>query len=451
MNTLSGLPYAKAEFDKYQAPLDPEQDNTISKWVGEQSITDLIVLSHGWNNDMTEAKQLYEDIITSIKTRLEAGSGGGLQKRTLGVLGIFWPSKKFGDKDLIPGGAASAAGELEDNLLLEHLDNLKGFFDTDDADDSLRELGRLVQDLEFDPAARDKFFRTARSLIGPVVELDLEDREEIPGSFLNAETQDDVAGLFEDLKKPDPPGVFTSSTSSGAAGLSLSGFKAGARRMLNYITYYQMKKRARKTGVLAVQPLLRTIRQEHDGTRFHLVGHSFGGLVVTSAAWGGDGNEPDISIDTMTLLQAAFSHNGFAVDFYDGRDGRYRKVIENKRVLGPILITHTHNDKAVGLAYALASRFANQDAAAIGIGGPHDRFGGIGANGAQHTPEAVNRKLEDPPAAYGFEMGKVFNLLADKQIKEHSDVRGVAIAHAIVEAIASIPINQKKIKLGVRV
>ena len=49
------------------------------------------------------------------------------------------------------------------------------------------------------------------------------------------------------------------------------------------------------------------------------------------------------------------------------------------RVAGPIIATHTVNDQAVGIAYALASRLANQ---VTSFGGPEDKYGGIGRNGA---------------------------------------------------------------------
>ena len=52
----------------------------------------------------------------------------------------------------------------------------------------------------------------------------------------------------------------------------------------------------------------------------------------------------------MTLLQGAFSHNGFASKFDGSNDGGFRQVVAQKKVRGPILITHTRNDKAVGIA-----------------------------------------------------------------------------------------------------
>jgi hypothetical protein len=83
----------------------------------------------------------------------------------------------------------------------------------------------------------------------------------------------------------------------------------------------------------------------------------------------------------MALLQTAFSHNGFS----QKRSGFFRSVVKNKRVAGPILITHTKNDKAVGLAYPAASRISRDNAS--GFGDADDEFGGLGNNGAQQMEE----------------------------------------------------------------
>ena len=61
--------------------------------------------------------------------------------------------------------------------------------------------------------------------------------------------------------------------------------------------------------------------------------------------------------------------------------GHFRKVVDAKRVAGPIVITHSKNDTAVGLAYPIASRINND--VTMAIGDENDKFGGIGRNGAQ--------------------------------------------------------------------
>src|SRR6185503_2758585 len=122
---------------------------------------------------------------------------------------------------------------------------------------------------------------------------------------------------------------------------------------------------------------------------------------------------------------------------FDGpRDGFFRAVVGSRCVKGPIMITHTANDTAVGIAYALASRVSGQDAAAVG--GPDDRFGGLGRNGAVHTPEAFEGDMLDVGKDYvGLDQHAVCNLLADKYIGGHSDVRGKPVGEIIVQAIAA--------------
>jgi hypothetical protein len=115
------------------------------------------------------------------------------------------------------------------------------------------------------------------------------------------------------------------------------------------------------------------------------VGYSFGGKLVTATV---DGQKP-LRVQTLLLLQAAYSHNGLAAKF-DPQDpnksGFFHAVFDNRKVSGPIVITHSKNDRAVGLAYPLASRLNGDDAP--GIGDANDRFGGMGANGAQHVDTA---------------------------------------------------------------
>jgi pimeloyl-ACP methyl ester carboxylesterase len=190
-----------------------------------------------------------------------------------------------------------------------------------------------------------------------------------------------------------------------------------------------MKARAGDVGSKGVAPLLKACRQARAGLRLHLVGHSFGGRLVTAAAAGLPKNTPDV---TVSLLQAAFSHNALAADYGKGKAGFYRSVLGDARVSGPIIITHTKNDRAVGVAYPLASRIARQVAAALGD--ENDPYGGMGRNGAQHTTEAAGHTaiLGQKGAAYTFAPGTVNNLRADETIKDHGDVRSEAVAYAVL-------------------
>jgi hypothetical protein len=177
--------------------------------------------------------------------------------------------------------------------------------------------------------------------------------------------------------------------------------------------------------------LLRQIKTANPDLRVHLVGHSFGGRLVTAAALGPPAS-PSVAPASMTLLQAAFSHNGFALEFDGRRNGFFRNVVAKGRIAGPIVITHTVNDRAVGIAYPIASRIARQDAS--DLGDEDDVYGGIGRNGALHTPEAEPGELLDVGGRYAFAPGKLYNLRADALISGHSDVTGAAVVHAVLSA-----------------
>ncbi len=98
-------------------------------------------------------------------------------------------------------------------------------------------------------------------------------------------------------------------------------------------------------------------------------------------------------------------------------------------------MTHSVHDRAVGVAYPLASRIAGQDAAALGDA--NDRFGGIGRNGAQHTPERVVSTLQPVGQPYTFAGGSVYNLNSDAVINEHSDICHNEVAYALLTAVTA--------------
>jgi hypothetical protein len=87
----------------------------------------------------------------------------------------------------------------------------------------------------------------------------------------------------------------------------------------------------------------------------------------------------------------------------------------------------------VTLAYALASRVARQAFGALGDA--DDPYGGIGANGAVRTPEAVPGALGPVAETYAFAPGRVHNLRADRFVAGHADIRGPEVANALVQAV----------------
>jgi pimeloyl-ACP methyl ester carboxylesterase len=195
-----------------------------------------------------------------------------------------------------------------------------------------------------------------------------------------------------------------------------------------------MKERAGLVGKTGVADVLRQFRQHLPQIKIHLIGHSFGGRVVTAVA---DALGPQVKVNSLTLLQAAYSHNGLAEKFDGEHDGYFRKVVAEQKVGGPILITHTKNDKAVGIAYPLASRIAHEKAAAL-FGDANDPYGGMGRNGAQFTPEVGEEHvLRAAGGQYVFQAGTIYNLNSDQIIQDHSDICKEEVAHVVLSAVAT--------------
>jgi hypothetical protein len=438
MAELSNFPYFEVEFTKQGNPAKPQQINDLSQFLqNNPNITDLIVISHGWNNDNAEALDLYKRFFTSFRKQLNGMSS--FAQRQFAILGVIWPSKKFADKDLIPAGAAASLGNGQSlQKLHARLDDLSGFFRASDADSTLKQAAKLLDDLEDSPAARKKFV----ALIRGILSKDAANNEDASDIFFKLEEKE----LLERLSAPLPSlptaeggggaAGFEEGSAAGGVGDAFGGLVSGVTNLLNFTTYYEMKERAGLVGRKGLNPILKQLRGQFASLRLHLVGHSFGGRLVTAAALAPKAESP-LPLHTLVLLQAAFSHNGFAKASGDlSNDGAFRSVVTAACVAGPILITHTKNDRAVGIAYPIASRLANQIASALGD--ENDPYGGMGRNGAIQTPESVKLKLLPKGSAYPtFADGQVYNFLADDFVKDHGDVTDEEIAYVVLTAMAN--------------
>jgi hypothetical protein len=444
MDTIAGLPFYALEITKEGNVFNSQQQAAIEGAVtaaGAAKVTDFFVISHGWNNDMADARQLYNALFANIAALIPVHPR--LAERKFAIVGVFWPSKKFADAELIPSGGVASLGvddqDLEASALKDKLESLKGTFDRPD-DAVLDRAKALVDVIEDSEAKQKEFVDLIRSLL-PQHPSDV--TEDGSDEFLHRPGADILKAL-------SAPPMFNRAADNGgethALGLDdedrdatggavdfgdvFNGMKAAAWRLLNYATYYQMKERAGVVGK-SLNGVLGSVRKLRPDLRIHLIGHSFGARAVTAAADGSAALRPS----SMSLLQGAFSHNGFTEKFDGKSDGFFRKVVSQSKVDGPILATHTVNDRAVGIAYPLASRISFDNRA--DFGDENDVYGGIGRNGAvkMKPDECVKGVLLADTGTYNFSAGKVHNLLADKYVTDHSDVKGPQIANAIVHAV----------------
>ncbi|MBI4892852.1 MAG: hypothetical protein HY821_19675 [Acidobacteria bacterium] len=203
---------------------------------------------------------------------------------------------------------------------------------------------------------------------------------------------------------------------SNAAGLLKSGAEMAS--------YYLMKERAGEIGAAFAADLHR-IARFLPNTRIHLAGHSFGARLMTSAVHASAALSQTAFVRSLTLIQAAFSQFSFAPE------GAYRDILTRRLVRGPILITHSKHDGAVGKAYPVVSRLKGQNASSLGDAS--DPFGGLGRNGAQRlTPaECVGLNLGDLQSLRAYLQHPVVNLNADRVILSHTDYEKMELLETI--------------------
>lgn len=426
MADIAGISYFEVEFDKNGGV---KRDVTLPA-----GFTDLFVFSHGWNNDATEARDLYTKFFANFAKVAQAQFDLGAMKPA--ILGVFWPSKRFNEDLAVSGGpdsdAAAVGGAGDGATKVENkLDELKQLFSSVEEKQTLEEAKQLVPDLQDKATARRQFVQKIRSLVDPSAAND----EDASNAFFDNDEDELMDALNLRLtasradEEEDPAVAAIGAPRKRldevvAAGNVLSGVFNPALNLLNFTTYYEMKTRAGTVGSNGLAIVIDRLAPSVNA--IHLIGHSFGGRVVTAAAAAARSRK----FKSMTLLQAAFSHNGFSKSM----NGFFRKVVDEKKVSGPILITHSDKDRAVGIAYPLASRLNQDDRMALGDA--NDRFGGIGRNGAQKTDEAVKVTMLDATGSYQFSDGKLFNLNGDRIIAGHGDVFRKPCVFAVLSAVA---------------
>jgi predicted alpha/beta hydrolase family esterase len=422
------LPYAEVEFDKEGVLVEPEQVEDAQKLIHDKQATDVLVVSHGWNTTHGDARALYERLVKSmVAVRPEVP---GANSRRFVVIGVLWPSIQWAapENDGAGAGIGDAMSDLEAELARQVRDRKLR-----------RKLLKLVPELETSATARREFVELLRTEL-PGGATDDDDPDSAPEALRDADPEtvlEAAAGAAEDdaaaaavggAAAIDPAGLPALDETGAGAGFDFGGILEAARNVLNVTTYFTMKERAGVVGEKGIAKLLKKLHAEADDARLHLIGHSFGGRAVTAAAL-----VTSAPVSSICLLQAAFSHYGMAQG-WDGaqKNGVFWKVPE--KIDGPVIITFTENDKAVGLAYPVASRIARQIGA--GLGDADDKYGGIGRNGALKTPASLRADTLHPVGArYTFTKGKVSSLNADEFVKGHGDVTGQQVAYAVLSAV----------------
>ncbi|MEM8931898.1 MAG: hypothetical protein AAGE94_12030, partial [Acidobacteriota bacterium] len=299
MPELHGLPYFEVQFTKDGAIFKDDEAEALRRFVADEAPSDLIVLSHGWNNDLEDARDLYDRLLRSVRLQLDAGDVV-LGDRSFAVLAVLWPSKKFTDEDLVAGGAAGLGGVSTSDLRreIERLgtpSDIGGDVVDPIVRERLDEAEALVARLDGSPSARREFVDALRALL-PTGDEEID--AEIPPELLSLDGDELLGRLGTPPPLAPPTGGAGGAAVFGTAGgdgipddpdgpafLSdlFGGIKAGARLLLNLTTYYTMKDRSWRVGASGASQLVSELAGG-DGPRLHLVGHSFGARLVSTVA-----------------------------------------------------------------------------------------------------------------------------------------------------------------------
>ena len=287
---MAGQRFWELTFDKDGDTDAAARDRFLAE-VRDAGLTDLVVFSHGWNNDHRIATALYERFFGLLAGQLPAGRRDGV-----GLVGVFWPSQRWSDEPIpafapapaaagvaAAGGAAAAVSREtavagEPALDKQTLAQLQELFPA--AGEQLAEMAELLGSTPTD-AALARFhdllaeFSTLAGAGG--------DDGEGAGPVQPPMLADDARTLFERYRDTlKSLGVsFQDGDTGGAAGLgdALHGIWQGAKEALRQATYWQMKNRAGVVGKAGLGPVLGRLP-----VRVHLVGHSFGARLVSYAS-----------------------------------------------------------------------------------------------------------------------------------------------------------------------
>ncbi|MEU9160741.1 serine-threonine protein kinase [Streptomyces sp. NPDC048424] len=390
---------------------DPEivQRDALLKGIQHEGITDLVIFSHGWNNSPSIATNLYDRFFAPFPSLLD-----GLGSRAkVGYAGVVWPSMRWTDEpipDFAAGndgaappdedgaasfGAVGAGRVLPQTLGQETQEALAMAFP--DHTHTIEKLAGLLQERPAENASLAEFFTLAKSLTadgsegmdtgeeaGQQLEMLMDEPARVFGSFIPVLTS---AGVR-----------FPAADDDGAAFDGVRGLWNGAREMLRQTTYYQMKRRSGLVGRLGLGPVLGQIQSDFADLRVHLVGHSFGGRLVSFALK--DLPDSDSCVKSVTLLQAAFSHFAFADTLPHAPESSGALSSAQDKVSGPIVACFSEHDHAVGTFYPIASRLQGDDASGAEL---VSRWGALGHDGIQGIDGVLTTPIEEVAGADGFE------------------------------------------------
>lgn len=415
------IQYAMINFDdrgieRADDPVGGRISGALLEQARRDKPTDVFLFSHGWKGDVPAAIDQYNRWIGSMckLSADRAAMGAGFQPM---FIGLHWPSQPWGEETAAAVAVGHSFGTAESPNIESLLDAAVTHFGG--GEEVRKPLEVIFSAFQQNPAARvlppevvDAYHDLGRAIgfsagSGPGAAPDEEGAALDPQAAVRAERLASAGQSF---------GIFSSLKNGILAGLRQGSF-------------WLMKHRARTVGEQGMHQFVKSLQQTCDA-RIHLMGHSFGTIVVSSILGGPGGRTPlPRPVQSAALVQGAVSLWSFASRVPDSADPGYFHRVLSGAVKGPIMTTQSTNDRAVGLAYPAAVALVGE--VAFGVDAPLPKFGGIGTWGIQGTDVAQRGTLLNKTAIYDLKPGKVHNLDGSAFIPDHSGIDGAEVAHAL--------------------
>lgn len=399
-----------------------------------RSATDVFIISHGWWNDEATADCFYTRIIGGIQASRPDFLTSDRFKPLF--VSIYWPSALFpmepGDCAASPTGPGTRTESTQTTTF---------------SADRVRQWAAGA----FPDAKRRSSFDVEVSRTAALLE------KERTSALTGADAAELATTLVqwqrasgEDLAASDGPeaGGFAGSGEQVAKNwqfrpesrqeFDLSSLLS--KKWLNFgnaFTFWTMKQRAGVVGASGGYELLKALQPAREsGVHVHLIGHSFGGKLLT-ASLTGSGRAPNHA-DSLIILQGAFSQFAFAtadqikaLGVSVEKDGLYVNVLRGSLVSGPIVATHTTADLPNRLLYPAGVALTND----VTERATASRYGALGANGIL-GPRTTTLNLSGQTLGAMSDVASSVSVDASGIILGHSDLVKPQVFRLIWDAIS---------------
>lgn len=429
--------YLPLYFDAEGYPVNVSYGQAVIDTVlnAPKPISDVWIMSHGWNNDIKGGDQTYRDWIKTFKGVIQQEMSGDPSYNPLFV-GIHWPSRAWagdiakeaakrqqrsqggGEGEFeIAGGVSGVSPAAKARFVAEYrpvmdADGIHGRAFT-------RDWGRLYQlmyqPLAPTPAQIEEFVKILKKYT--IRDPHSDPAEE--SNIVSAPVKDITTHLQAQIPEIAHPEQFEGFFLSDAL-----------LEFFRLFSFWQMKGRAAivgETGVYAFLVALKQAISQHNlKTRLHLLGHSFGAKLVTAAVYpaAGAASVTPPLVNTIVLLMGAFSQFSFSsrIPLERGAAGRYAAVLERGLVANPVVVIYSRHDMANGTIYPIGMKGASpvssqiyelggRDETAEAFVASKDRFGALGANGAQGLADKQYRAIDMLPTGQAYDWSNLEGVL----------------------------------------